>query len=299
MKQVIELAKRNCRLYLRNRGAVFSSMLTMIIVIAVMLVFLGDMNVNGITNAFFNGNVTDEVRKNAEAYVFWWTAAGVLSVNSLMVVLTVLSTMIADTENGIIRSFYTSPVERWKISAGYVSSAWICSTAFAVVTMLVSVVIAMALGFDIAVKDIAVSVLYASANAFMYSGLFYIIAVFIKSSHTYSGFGTTIGTLCGFLGGIYLPAGSLPEGVLSVLKCLPVLHGTALIRQSLTNEAQNTLFAGMSEKYFEALENEMGVKIAFGDFVLNSQTELAILLICGIIFLGVGAVILKSKKIGE
>ncbi len=295
MKQVIELTKRNCILYLRNRSAVFSSMLTMIIVIAVMLVFLGDMNVSAITSSFFGDNVNDEMTKNAENYVFWWTVAGVLSVNSLMVVLTVLSPMIADTENGIIHSFYTSPVSRWKISAGYVLAAWICSSAFAVVTMLGAVIIAAITGFDITFKDIAMSVLYASANAFMYAGMLYLIAVFIKNTNAYSGFGTTIGTLCGFMGGIYLPAGSLPDGVLSVLKCLPVLHGTALIRQSLTNEAQNTLLSGMSEEYFEALENEMGVKIAFGDFVLNSQTELAILLICGIIFLSVGAVILKRK----
>ncbi len=295
MKQVAELTKRNCILYLRNRSAVFSSMLTMIIVIAVMLVFLGDMNVSGITSSFFGDNVTDEVTKNAEAYVFWWTVAGVLSVNSLMVVLTVLSPMIADTENGIIQSFYTSPVARWKISAGYVSAAWICSSAFAVVTMLGAVIIAAIMGFDITFKDMVVSVLYASANAFMYAGMLYPIAVFIKNTNAYSGFGTTIGTLCGFLGGIYLPAGSLPEGVLSVLKCLPVLHGTALIRQSLTNEAQNILFSGMTEEYFEALENAMGVKISFGDLVLNSQTELAILLICGIIFLVVGAVVLKRK----
>lgn len=295
MKQVIELTKRNCILYLRNRSAVFSSMLTMIIVIAVMLVFLGDMNISGITSGFFGDSVTDEMTKNAENYVFWWTVAGVLSVNSLMVVLTVLSPMIADTENGIIHSFYTSPVSRWKISAGYVLAAWICSSAFAVVTMLGAVIIAAITGFDITFKDIAMSVLYASANAFMYAGMLYLIAVFIKNTNAYSGFGTTIGTLCGFMGGIYLPAGSLPDGVLSVLKCLPVLHGTALIRQSLTNEAQKTLLSGMSEEYFEALENEMGVKIAFGDFVLNSQTELAILLICGIIFLSVGAVILKRK----
>lgn len=295
MKQVTELTKRNCRLYLRNRGAVFSSMLTMIIVIAVMLIFLGDMNVSGITSGFFGDNVTDEMTKNAENYVFWWTVAGVLSVNSLMVVLTVLSPMIADTENGIIQSFYTSPVSRWKISAGYVSAAWICSSAFAAAAMLGAVIIAAITGFDITFKDIILSILYASANAFMYAGMLYLIAVFIKNTNAYSGFGTTIGTLCGFLGGIYLPAGSLPEGVLSVLKCLPVLHGTALIRQSLTNEAQNILLSGKSEEYFEALENEMGVKIAFGDLVLNSQTELAILLICGIIFLGVGAVILKRK----
>lgn len=260
-----------------------------------MLIFLGDMNVSGIIKGFFDNNAPDEVRKATEAYVFWWTVAGVLSVNSLMVVLTVLSPMIADTENGTIQSFYTSPAARWKISAGYVTAAWICSSVFAIATMLGAIVIANVKGFDVTLKDSVISVLYASVNAFMYAGMMYLIAVFTKSTSAYSGLGTTIGTLCGFLGGIYLPTGSLPEGVLSVLKCLPVLHGTALIRQSLTDEAQKTLFSGMPVKFTEELEDAMGVKISFGEHILNSQTELAILLICGIIFLGAGAVILKRK----
>lgn len=295
MKQIIQLTKRNCKIYLRNKGAVFSSMLTMIIVIALMLVFLGDMNVNSIVSGFFGDNAPDEARANAEAYVFWWTVAGVLSVNSLMVVLTVLSPMIADTENGIIQSFYTSPVARWKISAGYVTSAWICSSVFAIITMIGAIVIATVKGLDIALKDAVISVLYASANAFMYSGILYLIAVLIKSTSAYSGLSTTIGTLCGFLGGIYLPTGSLPDGVLSVLKCLPVLHGTALIRQTLTAGAQKTLFSGMSAEFSDKLEDIMGVKISFGEHILNSNTELAILMICGIIFLSAGAVILRRK----
>ncbi|MBO5164143.1 MAG: ABC transporter permease [Ruminococcus sp.] len=295
MKQIVQLTKRNCMIYIRNKGAVFSSMLTMMIVIALMLIFLGDMNVNGIVSGFFGNDAPDEVRRNAESYVFWWTVAGVLSVNSLMVVLTVLTPMIADSENGIIQSFYTSPIKRWKISAGYVTSAWVCSSAFAVLTMLGAVIIAAVKGFDITFKDVVISVLYASANAFMYAGMMYLIAVLTKSLSAYSGLGTTIGTLCGFLGGIYLPAGSLPDGVLSVLKCLPVLHGTALIRQPLTDAPQSTLFFGLPAEFSEELEDVMGVRISFGEHILNSQTELAILFISGIIFLGVGAVVLKRK----
>lgn len=295
MKQVIQLTKRNCMIYLRDRGAVFSSMLTMMIVIALMLVFLGDMNVNGIVSEFFGKNAPNEARHNTECYVFWWTVAGVLSVNSLMVVLTVLSPMIADTENGVIQSFYTSPIERWKISAGYVISAWVCSSVFAVLTILGAVIIAAVKDYDVTFGDCIISVLYSSANAFVYAGMMYLIAVLIKSTSAYSGLGTTIGTLCGFLGGIYLPVGSLPDSVLSVLKCLPILHGTALIRQALTDAPQCTLFSGLSAEFSEELEDIMGVKISFSEKILNSQTELAILLICGIIFLGVGTIILKRK----
>ena len=295
MKQIIELTKRNCRIYIRDKGAVFSSLLTMMIVIALMLVFLGDMNINSIADGFFGENAPDSIRENVKSYVFWWTVAGVLSVNSLMVVLTVLAPMIADTENGIIQSFYTSPTARWKITAGYIAAAWICSSVFSAAAMLGGIVIGAVKGYEIPLGNAVLAVLYSCVNAFMYSGLMYRIAVFAKSTSAYSGIGTTVGTLCGFLGAIYIPAGTLPESVLSVLKCLPVLHGTALIRQALTSDAQSVLFDGMPAAYPEKLDDIMGVRLSFGENILSSQTELAILLICGIIFLVAGAVILKRK----
>lgn len=51
MREVMQLAGRNLKIYLRDRSSVFFSLLTAIIVIVLMLVFLGDMNVKTITSA--------------------------------------------------------------------------------------------------------------------------------------------------------------------------------------------------------------------------------------------------------
>ncbi len=44
MKKFINLTKRNCLIFLRDRGAVFFSLLAMLIVLMLMGVFLGNMN---------------------------------------------------------------------------------------------------------------------------------------------------------------------------------------------------------------------------------------------------------------
>ena len=50
MEQYLSLTKRNLKIYLKDKGAVFFSLLSMAIVICLMLFFLGDMTINAITN---------------------------------------------------------------------------------------------------------------------------------------------------------------------------------------------------------------------------------------------------------
>ena len=83
MREIISLAGRNLKIYLRDRSAVFFSLLSAIIVIVLMLVFLGDMNINAITSTLeeFGREVTDETKSNAQLFVIMWTVGGILCVN--------------------------------------------------------------------------------------------------------------------------------------------------------------------------------------------------------------------------
>ena len=67
MAAFIELVKRNIRIYLRDRGAVFFSLLSMLIVILLMILFLGDMNISAITDMLSQlpGRDAEQDEKNA------------------------------------------------------------------------------------------------------------------------------------------------------------------------------------------------------------------------------------------
>ena len=57
MKELTALAGRNLKIYLRDKSAVFFSLLSTIIVIALMILFLGDMNINAITKNLSEMNI--------------------------------------------------------------------------------------------------------------------------------------------------------------------------------------------------------------------------------------------------
>ncbi|MBP1542532.1 MAG: ABC transporter permease, partial [Oscillospiraceae bacterium] len=124
-----ELVKRNIRVYIRDKGAVFFSLLSMLIVLGLMLFFLGDMNISSLTDLLgeFPNRNADTDKQNAELFVMLWTCGGILSINAATVTLAVYSSMISDRKKGVLNSIYTAPVSRFTISAAYVTSAWICS----------------------------------------------------------------------------------------------------------------------------------------------------------------------------
>lgn len=113
MTTLFQMVRRNLRIYYRNRGSVFFSLLTCIIVIVLMVVFLGDMNVDSITNILneYGGKRDSAVDDaNALALILNWITAGIVIVNSITVTFTVIGNMIEDEEEHRLISFYVSPL---------------------------------------------------------------------------------------------------------------------------------------------------------------------------------------------
>ena len=129
-------------------------------------------------------------------------------------------------------------------------------------------------------------------NCFTYSGIMYFAGVFVKSAGAWSGFSTLIGTLIGFLGGIYIPVGELPESVQTILKYFPVIHGCSMFRNTLTEKIGDKIFV---KEYY----NHMGITIKFNNININWQIQLAILMIFGILFILMSSAIISKRYKSE
>lgn len=72
--------------------------------------------------------------------------------------------------------------------------------------------------------------------------------------------------------------GFLPEKVQMVLKALPVLHGSAMLREIFTKKAMETTFQGLPGEVAEEYKAYMGITVKAGEKVLGSEIEMAFLL---------------------
>lgn len=299
MTQFFQLTKRNMLLYFRDKGAVFTSMLSMLIVLALMLFFLGDMSIDNLTQllADIPGHDTTHDKKNAELFMHAWTIAGIIPINSAMVTLTVLSSIIKDKTAGKINSIYTSPISRFTITFSYISAACIssviiCSITFAVSELYLCMNGLTAFSIEEHIKIFGMIL----ANAFTYSAIMYLCAVLVKSEGAWSGLGTIIGTLVGFLGGIYLPIGQLSDVLVNVIGCTPVIYGTAMFRDIITNSIIEKTFADVPIEMTDKYRNVMGIDLeTFGNSISTSECVI-IVIGFGVLFTVLGAALTTFMK---
>lgn len=297
--QLFELIKRNMRIYLRDRGAVFFSLLSMIIVIALMLFFLGDIHVEGITDmlADIPGRDAEADEKNALLLVLRWISAGIVGINAVTVTMAVYSSMIKDRSEGRLSSIYTAPVSRFTIASGYVAAAWICSVIICAITLAISEIYCIIKGGESFTVETHLKLLgMIGVNSFTYAALMYLIAMLAKTEGAWSGLGTVIGTLVGFVGGIYLPIGNFSDSVAAVMKCLPVIYGTKMFRSVMTADAEAAVFDGIPQEFADEYRLEVGTDIDFFGVTVSDTACVIILLICGALFLLAGALVTKYMK---
>ena len=299
MEQFLMLTGRNMKLYLRDRGAVFFSLLSTIIVICLMVFFLGDMSVNGLLDLLesFSTKDYEQNKENAELLILAWTCAGILSINAVTVSLAVYSGMIKDRMSGRLNAIYTAPLHRLKIALGYIAAAWTASVFVCILTLAITETYGVINGLTVYTfaehMELTAMIM---VNSFVYAALMYPLAMAAKTEGAWSGFGTVVGTLVGFLGGIYIPIGTLSDGIAGLMKCTPVIYGTAMFREIMTRTIMETTFEGVPADVAEEYGKAMGIRLAVSDYTLQVRDEWMILFVCGMIFLTVGMCVLKYGK---
>lgn len=299
LEQFMAITGRNLKTYFRDKGTIFFSLLSMLVVIGLMVFFLGDMNIENITDLLgqFPGRDAAQDKENAKLLTLAWTCAGILSINAVTVTLAVYSVLIKDKVSGKLNAVYTAPVSRTVIAAGYITSAWIASVCICMITLVLTEVYGAAQG--LAVFSPAAHLRLAGmvmVNSFVYAALMYLFAALVKTEGAWSGIGTVVGTLVGFLGGIYVPVGTLSESIARILKGTPVIYGTAMFRDVMTDDILNTTFAGVPEEVVLEYRRVMGIDLRLFGRDISMGQELLLLLFCGMILLAAGAAILKYGK---
>lgn len=303
MREIIYLTRRNCRVFLRDKAAVFFSFLSMLIILGLMVVFLGKMNSDELISvlAEFGGERdTVQDQENATYLIQLWTLAGILVVNSVTVTLTVMGTMVQDETRKRIMAFYVTSVNRIKLSLGYILSSWLVGTGMCVITLAVGEFYFVLQGHGLlaAVELLKLAGIIA-LSVFTFSALGYLLALFVHSDSAWSGILTIIGTLVGFAGGIYLPLSSLSETVQTVLKCIPVLHGAAMMREVCTAQAIRETFDGLPEAVVDGFKERMGITLYRGDVQIELWQQVTLLLIYAIIAIVAATFVNRKRKLKD
>lgn len=302
MSEIKAMTKRNLLIYFRNKSAVFFSILSALILLAIMVVFLGESSSEGLLDALnqYGTGTAEENAKNASWMVQLWILGGILGINSVTVSMTAIGAMVEDEERGRLRSFYVTPASRLNLSLGYILSAWCSGMVICLITLAAGEVYFALKGHPILnISDIAALVGVIALNVFTFSAIGYLIALFVRTSSAWSGLLTVVGTLVGFVGGTYIPVSSMSAGLQNVVKLLPVIHGTALMRRFCMQSASKTVFAGMSDTVQTVFFEQMGVTLKNGAQTISILGQILLLIAWAVVVIAIAAAIAKRRKLKD
>lgn len=302
MSEIRAMTKRNLLIYFRDRGTVFFSVLSALITLIVMVVFLGSSSSSGLLEKLnqYGSSTAEENAKNASWLVQLWIMGGILGINSVTVSMTAISAMVQDEEQGRLRAFYVTPASRLNLSLGYILAAWCSGMVICLITLAAGEVY-FALKGDrmLGMTEISALTGVIALNVFVFSAIGYLIALFVRTGGAWSGLLTVIGTLVGFIGGTYIPVGSMSAWLQNTVKFLPVIHGTALMRRICMQKAAKTVFARMPDEVQKIFFEEMGVILKNGTEEISIAGHILILVAWSAAVVAVSAAFAKKRRLKD
>jgi multidrug/hemolysin transport system permease protein len=279
--------KRNLTLFFRDRIAVLFSLLAIFIIIGLYLVFLGNVWLDDSMKAL----------EQPEILMNSWLVAGLLAVASVTTTLGAFSVMIDDKVKKINKDFNSSPIKQSRITGGYMVSAFLIGVIMSLVmAVLAQIYMAINSGLWFSFAAWIRIVLLILLSNMTNTAIINFVVSFFHSHSAYSTASTIIGTLIGFLTGIYLPIGSLPESVQTIIRIFPVSHGASLFRQVLMEEPMATSFEGVPVEYLNDFKEYMGVTFRFGSYEVAPWVSVLVLVGTAVVFYGLSLLSRSGKR---
>ncbi len=291
MNDILALTKRNCLCYFRDRASVFFSLLGVLIVILLYLIFLKDMLVDSFMN-----EISDMVsRDSVKEYVDAWVMAGILAIVSVTTSAGSLQTMISDRVSGKDRDTKMTSLSSAKISAAYILSTFLVGQIMSLIAFAIAIGYLAATGCEMSSIGIVKTLLLTIPASLSGAIIVYTLTCRMRSEGAFSGFSTVLGVLIGFLTGIYMPLGTMSEGMQTIGSMMPATHMAALIRQTLSTEAFDKIMTGAPAETYDEIWFTMGYQIELFGMEFSPLMSVIYVLVVTAAFFGL-AVFLTKKK---
>lgn len=277
MRTIWMLVKRHMLLFFNDKTSVFFSFMAVFIVLFLYIAFLGDMMMKPLKLTF-----PDTARELSDS----WIMAGTLGIISLTSSLSVLGIIIEDKSRRIHEDFQIAPIPSFYISISYIFSTILITMIISCITLGIAELYIVAYGGQWLTIYATIRVFGCMMLSILSCTLMlYFIMSFFHSASSFSNVTTIIGTLSGFLMGIYVPIGSLPNFLQTIITWFPPSHSAALFREIMMDDVMERSFVHMNAEAIQNFKQQFGLTFMYGDHVSKGWEHIIILVIFGMLFL--------------
>ena len=291
------LTRRNMKLYFKDRGMFFTSLITPLILLVLYGTFLSNVYEDTFRSALEAAGVTVPDRLIGGC-VGGELVSSLLAVSCVTVAFCSNLLMVQDKITGARRDLTLAPVKKSTLAFGYYlatlcSTLLICYIAGGVCLAYLSYV-----GWYLTAGDVAALLLDVTLLVLFGTALSSCVNFPLSTQGQASAVGTIISAGYGFICGAYMPISQFSEELQKVISFLPGTYGTSLLRNhALRGVFEEMSAQGFPEEIVEAIRDSVDCNLYFfGDKV--ELSSMYVILIASIV-IAVGLYVMMNVLSGK
>lgn len=270
------LIKRNIKLFFKDKGMFFTSLVTPVILLVLYSTFLGNVYKQSFSAAIPQGFAMKE--DIMDALVGGQLVSSILAVSCVTVAFCSNFVSVQDKANGTAKDLRMSPVKPWTLSVGYYFSAFISTLLICVTAAAVCLLYLAAVGWYLSAADVLYILLDVLLLTVFGTSLSSVITFFLSTQGQISAVGAIISAGYGFICGAYMPVSQFSEGIRKAVMFLPGTYGTSLLRNHALGGALTELeSSGFPDGAVKAIADTVDLNLYFSGEKVGTGAMYAVL----------------------
>ena len=286
MKAVLALMSRNRKLFFKDKGMLFSSLITPVILIVLYATFLAKVYRDSFVTAI--SDLVTVSDKLIDGTVAAQLAAALLAVSCVTVTFCVNLTMVQDRANGTRKDFNVSPISKASLYLGYFLSTVVDSLMVNGLALILCLGYMYKMGWYMSAVDVLWVIFDEILLVLFGSTLSSIISYPLTTQGQLSAVGTIVSAGYGFLCGAYMPISNFGSGLQKVLSYLPGTYGTSLLKNHMLNGVYREMKdSGFPEEAITVIRDTLDCNPVFHGHVVTVNQMIVIMVASVLVFGGI------------
>ena len=270
MQVFLSNVRRNTKLFFKDKGLFFTSLITPLILLVLYATFLSNVYESTFEQVFSAmGSIVSD--KALAGLVGGQLMSSLLAVSCVTVSFCSNMLMVQDKVNGVNNDLMITPLKRSSLALSYYVSTTISTLIVCYIALIACLIYVAITGWFLSFVDVVLLIIDILIMVTFGTALSSVINYFLSSQGQISAVGSIVSSCYGFICGAYMPLASFSEGLRNVIMFLPGTYGTALFRNHALNGALNEILKTAPEA-IKGIKDSIDCNLYFFDAQVETLT---------------------------
>lgn len=295
MSTLINQVKRNVKMFFKDKGMFFTSLITPAILLVLYVTFLGNVYKDSFVSSLGDISCPQSL---INGVVAGQLTSSLLAVSCVTVAFCSNMLIVQDKITGAKNDLLITPVKGSVLALSYFLATLLATVLISLVALALCLIYVACTGWYLSVGDVFLCVADVIILTTFGTALSSVINFFLTSQGQVSAVGTIVSAGYGFICGAYMPIHSFGAGLQNVLAFLPGTYGTSLIRNATMQGTFNEMLSlGWGDEVIGGIKDSIDCNIYFFGARVEAWVSYIIMLVSIVLLLA--AYVLCNIFIGK